>query len=161
MTIIYHDYTRYIPRLRCFSFLCVFTSKEKWNCHHKSEDSKPACADAFRGGGHFTIPAKASFTEHLSMTGIYQVYVCRIHSAARFLSSCTLPGLPGLINAGDPSDLDFLLIHSVLAKESPPIRGWGLPKVHIWIRGLLLSRCVHVWNGRGGVAARKEWHPPK
>jgi hypothetical protein len=28
------------------------------------------------------------------------------------------------------SDLDFLRIHSVLATERPPTRGWGLPKFH-------------------------------
>ena len=30
----------------------------------------------------------------------------------------------------DVSDLDFLLILSVLATESPPTLGWGLPKFH-------------------------------
>ncbi len=52
-----------------------------------------------RGGECHTILSKACFTEHLYMTGIYQVYVCRIHSAGLFLFSCTLLGLPGLISA--------------------------------------------------------------
>ncbi len=41
------------------------------------------------------IPSKACFTEHLHRAGIYQVYVCHIHSARLFLFSCTLQGLPG------------------------------------------------------------------
>jgi hypothetical protein len=80
----------------------------------------------------------------------------------------------------DVSDLESLRISSVLTTESPPTRGWGLPKFHIqvlisytWLplrdpefEGLLLSRSIlaSVWNGRHGIAmkkARKERHPPK
>ena len=80
----------------------------------------------------------------------------------------------------DVSDLESLRISSVLTTESPPTRGWGLPKFHIqvlisytWLplrdpefEGLLLSRSIlaSVWNGRRGIAmkkARTERHPPK
>ena len=70
-------------------------------------------------------PRKARFTELVHMTGRYQVYVCHIWSTARFLAF--------LVSAArrDVSDLDCLHIPSVSATESPPIRGWGLPKFHI------------------------------
>jgi hypothetical protein len=58
------------------------------------------------------------------MTGRYQVYICHIWSTARFLAF--------LVSAArlDVSDLDWMRTTSVLATESPPIRGWGLPKFH-------------------------------
>jgi hypothetical protein len=56
----------------------------------------------------------------------YQVYVChiRVWSIARFLAF--------LVSAArrDVSDLVCLRTPSVFATESPPIRGWGLPKFH-------------------------------
>jgi hypothetical protein len=91
----------------------------------------------------------------------------------------------------DVSDLARLRISSVLTTESPPTRGWGLPKFHsqvlisyTWLplrdpwlaapgavstpefEGLLMSRSIlaSVWNGRRVIAmkkARKERHPPK
>ena len=101
-------------------------------------------------------------------------------SAARF-RACRVFQAPR-----DVSDLERLRISSVLTTESPPTRGWGLPKFHsqvlisyAWLpqrdpwlapsahpkfEGLLLSRSVLVWNGRRGIAmkkARKERHPPK
>jgi hypothetical protein len=69
-------------------------------------------------------PRKARFTEFVHMTGRYQEYVCHIWSTARFLAF--------LVSAArwDVSDLDCLRTPSVSATESPPIRGWGLPKFH-------------------------------
>ena len=71
-------------------------------------------------------PRKARFTELVNMTGRYQVYVCPSHiwSTARFLAF--------LVSAArrDVSDLDCLRTPSVSATESPPIRGWGLPKLY-------------------------------
>ena len=69
-------------------------------------------------------PRKARFTELVHMTGRYQVYICHIWSTARFLAF--------LVSAArrDVSDLDSLRTPSVSATESPPIRGWGLPKLY-------------------------------
>ena len=77
--------------------------------------------------------SKAFFTEHSYMTGICQVYACHIFqldasesaSAARLFRACRVSQA-----RRDVSDLDFLRILSVLATESPPTRGWGLPKFH-------------------------------
>ena len=101
-----------------------------------------------------------------------QVPVDSSSSAARFLACRVFQA------RRDVSDLESLRISSVLTTESPPTRGWGLPKFHIqvlisytWLplrdpefEGLLLSRSILVWNGRRGIAmkkARKERHPPK
>ena len=71
-------------------------------------------------------PRKAQFTELVHMTGRYQVYTCHIWSTvtARFLAF--------LVSAARLADsvLDWLRTTSVFATESPPIRGWGLPKFH-------------------------------
>ncbi len=68
-------------------------------------------------------PRNVRFAELVHITSKYQVYVCLIWSAARFLAL--------LVSARqDVSDLDCLRIFSVCATESPPIRGWGLPKFH-------------------------------
>ncbi len=69
-------------------------------------------------------PRKAQFTELVHMTGRYQVYTCHIWSTARFLAF--------LISAARLADsvLDWLRTPSIFATESPPIRGWGLPKFH-------------------------------
>ncbi len=58
------------------------------------------------------------------MTGKYQLYVGHIWSIACFLAF--------LVSAArrDVSDLDSLRILAVFATESPPIRGWDLPKFH-------------------------------
>ena len=69
-------------------------------------------------------PRKARFTELVHMTGKYQVYVCHISSTARFLAFLVAAVRRAV------SDLDCLRILSVFATESPPIRGWGLPKFH-------------------------------
>ena len=57
--------------------------------------------------------------------GVYQVYVYHITYAAILLAF--------LVSQArlDVSDLDFVRIRSVLATESPPTLGWGLPKLHI------------------------------
>jgi hypothetical protein len=56
--------------------------------------------------------------------GIFQVYTYHISSAA--ILRAFLVSQARL----DVSDLDFLQILSVLATESPPTLGWGLPKFH-------------------------------
>ena len=84
----------------------------------------PACTYNCQGGRHVMNPRKALFTELAHMTSNYQVYACHIWSTARFLAC--------LVSAArrDVSDLDCLRTPSVFATESPPIRGWGLPKFH-------------------------------
>ena len=69
-------------------------------------------------------PRKAQFTELVHMTGRYQVYTCHIWSTARFLAF--------LVSAARLADsgLDLLRNPAIFATESPPIRGWGLPKFH-------------------------------
>ncbi len=67
---------------------------------------------------------KAQFTELVHMIGRYQVYICHIWSTARFLAF--------LVSAARLADsvLDWLRTPSIFVTESPPIRGWGLPKFH-------------------------------
>ncbi len=71
-------------------------------------------------------PRKAQFTELVHMTGRYQVYTCHIWSTALALF------LAFLVSAARLADsvLDWLRTPSIFATESPPIRGWGLPKFH-------------------------------
>ena len=57
--------------------------------------------------------------------GVYQVYTYHITYAAILLAFLVSQARP------DVSDLDFLRISSVLATESSPTLGWGLPKFHI------------------------------
>ncbi len=130
MTIICHYYTWYISRLWCFSLKfsirCVFHQKKQWNCHHNLE---PACTDVPGGAGSVTQSLQ---THVLLSTYIWQVYTRYMYVISIQLDSCCkLSGLPGLISAQGRFRLDFLRILSVLATESPPIRGWGRQKFHV------------------------------
>ncbi len=73
-------------------------------------------------------PSKCIFTPHQYLTGIYQAYTKYIHTISLLPPSCGPSWSPQA--RLDVSDLDFLRILSVLATESPPTLGWGLPKFH-------------------------------
>jgi hypothetical protein len=173
MTGIFHDFLGTYQDYCMFQCIAVLSQMKPWNCHHKSD---PACTDALLGGGHHTIPSKAYFTEQSHMTGIYQVYACHIFqldasesaSAARRFRACWVSQARRNV-----TDLDFLATNSRLGPAKVPQPGVDLIDMAApeWFlacavgtpefEGLLLSRSVLVWKGRGGVAmkkARKEWH---
>ena len=117
---IYQDYYDFIR-------VAFLLQMRPWNCHRKSDS---AYTHASLGGGHHAIPPNACFNEHWYMKGIWMVYERHISSGGLLLVSGTLPGLPGLPSAPGRFGPGTSANLSVLTTESPPTRGWGLPKFH-------------------------------
>ena len=131
MTVIYHSYEWYIPGLLWFYTRCVFTA----NATMKLPQQVRFCI-------YTCIPRRGGITQFLRMHALVSIDIWKVYewymnvislqvdsssSAARFLACRVFQA------RRDVSDLERLRISSVLTTESPPTRGWGLPKFHIHV----------------------------
>ena len=125
MSGIYFEYTWYI------SEICIQLDSLIYWCQENDETAIMSCnshVPITSNAGDIKTSLKMQFyTAWISeryIPGIYQVYTYHMSSAA--ILRAFLVSQARL----DVSDLDFLRILSVLATESPPTLGWGLPKFH-------------------------------
>ena len=129
MSGIYIEYTWYISEICIQSDSLIYWCQENdetviisWNSH------VPIMFLSLPMLGTWKHHSKCSFysawISERYIPGIYQVYTYHMSSAA--ILRAFLVSQARL----DVSDLDFLRILSVLATESPPTLGWGLPKFH-------------------------------
>ncbi len=116
----------YLSRGYARNIPSISVQKKWWTWHH---DSELASTDHYQcwPGWHDIIPQN----EFLLSINIWQVYTRHIPSI--FISYLCCRHFAGLPQARlDVSDLDFLRILSILATESAPNLGWGLPKYYTW-----------------------------
>ncbi len=180
MTGIFYYFYRYIPRLLRVSIHCGFITNENMKLPPQIRSSMHRCLSRL---GIARYPLQSIFYWAI----IYDRYIpallpgicmsCFSGGRFRVRFSCTplsglqgIPGAPGHFRPGlsaDPLGFGDRIRGWVPAKVPQPVvdligmaaPAWFLACAEF--EGLLLSRSVLVWNGRGGVAikkARKEWH---